>query len=164
VLLVLEFLAAMWIRGIVFAAGLFGLMSLLLGLAVAVFHVLSLKAGQRAHARSAIYATAESVFLIAFVSSACMAVLAGIFALPVIFNTGWHPMQPRWRVPSILGMRVAHGDAVLAEAGRRRRSGASVRDALPLNSRTRLEQFNEFLTWQPGLADYSRQGSDRYVS
>ena len=105
-LLVLEFFAALWIQGIIFAAALFGLMSLALAIATGGVYVLSRSANSASR-----YATARSLLLIALVSSASLALLAGLFALPLLFNGSRHPLRPEWRVPSILGVYKTH-DAV----------------------------------------------------
>ncbi len=109
--LVLEFLAALWIQGIIFAAALFGLMSLALAIATSAVYILTRKAvcGEGSSARR--YATARSVLLIALVSSASMALLAGIFALPLLINGSKRPLRLEWRIPSVLGSRAAHDTA-----------------------------------------------------
>jgi hypothetical protein len=106
VLLVLEFIAALWIQGIIFAAVLFGLMSLALAIAIGAVYVFSLRtASRRAASR---YATARSLLLIALVSSASLALLAGLFALPLLFNGSRRSLRPEWKVPSVLGACKTH--------------------------------------------------------
>lgn len=107
VLLVLEFIAALWIQGIVFAAALFGLMSLASAIAIGAVHVFSLRtaASRRAASR---YATAKSLLLIVLVSSVSLALLAGFFALPLLFNGNRRSLRPEWRVPSVLGASKTH--------------------------------------------------------
>jgi len=118
-LLVLEFFAALWIQGIIFAAALFGLMSLVLAIATGGVYVISRSANSASR-----YATARSLLLIALVSSASMALLAGLFALPLLFNGSRHPLRPAWRVPSILGARKTHDAIACAQSALFREPGA----------------------------------------
>jgi hypothetical protein len=101
VLLVLEFLAAMWIKGIIFTAVLFGLMSAAFAVASLVLYLLSstdLRSGA-----SRRLGPVQYLLLIALVSSASIALLAGIFSLPLLFNGGFRKARPEWRIPAMLG-------------------------------------------------------------
>lgn len=101
IILTIEFMIAMWIQGIPFTAALFGLMTLGFGTVTgAVYLVAGRTAGSEG--RQARYATAKGVLVIGLISSACMALLAGIFALPLLFNGGWRS-QHLWRAPATLG-------------------------------------------------------------
>jgi hypothetical protein len=103
ILLVFEFLAAMWIRGIVFSAALFGLMSLLFGMAILAIYLVD-RGFSRFSLRSSRRLGAVRSFLwIALVSSSCIALLALIFSMPLLFNGANRGSHPQWRVPSILG-------------------------------------------------------------
>jgi hypothetical protein len=101
--LVFEFLVAMWIRGIMFSAVLFGSMSAIFGLTTLLIYSLNRRGSERLEPTSRRRAALASVLLIALVSSACIALLAGIFSLPLLFNG--RTREPRqWRVPSVLGL------------------------------------------------------------
>lgn len=113
VVLVLEFLVAMWIRGIVFTAALFGFLSAIFALATLLFHLVSRTVPDQGGVDSRRGALAY-LLLIALVSSACIAVLAGIFSLPLLFNGGWQEAHPEWRIPSILGSRPTNEAPILA--------------------------------------------------
>ena len=103
IILVIEFLAAMWIRGILFTAVLFSSMSAILGLATLPIYLLNRRSSKRLEPTSRRRAAAVSVLFIALVSSACIAMLSGIFSLPLLFNG--ETREPRqWRVPSVLGL------------------------------------------------------------
>jgi len=41
--------------------------------------------------------------------SGCMALLAGIFAPPLLFNRAKQSPQQQWRIPSVVGVRTIHG-------------------------------------------------------
>jgi hypothetical protein len=85
-ILIVEFLVAMWVRGIMFSAVLFGSMSAIFGLATILFSFVNRRAGARAEPASPRRPALASVLLVALVSSACIALLAGIFSLPLLFN------------------------------------------------------------------------------
>ncbi len=111
IILTVEFMMAMWIRGIPFTAALFGLMTLGFGTVTGAVYVLARRTS-RSKSGETRYATAKGVLMIGLVSSACMALLAGIFALPLLFNGGWRS-QHLWRAPATLGSSDTghHGQA-----------------------------------------------------
>lgn len=114
IVLVLELMLALWIRGIVFTAGLFSLMSAFFGTATLASYVLNRRAAKRGAERSSERrAAVGAVLLIALVSSACIALLAGIFALPLLFNGGWRETRPEWRIPAVLGLNRTHDGQML---------------------------------------------------
>ncbi len=94
---------AMWIRGIPFTAALFALMTLAFAIVSGAVYLLGRRADRGSRASRPHYATMRSALMIGLISSASMAVLAGIFALPLLFNGGWQSLHREWRPPAILG-------------------------------------------------------------
>ena len=103
IVLVLELVAAMSIRGIVFSAALFSLMSVIFGIATFASYVLNRRAAKRGESNNRRRTAVGYLLLIALVSSACIALLAGIFSLPLLFNGGSREVRPQWRMPAVLG-------------------------------------------------------------
>jgi len=100
IVLVLELVAAISIRGIVFSAALFSLMSVIFGIATFVSYVLNRRAAKRAESNTRRRTAVGYLLLIALVSSACIALLAGIFSLPLLFHGGSRELHPQWRMPA----------------------------------------------------------------
>jgi hypothetical protein len=108
VILVLEFLAALWIQGILFTAVLFGLMSVAFSCVIAVLYLLKRHAVSRVRFASPRWTVAASIIEIALFSALCIALLAGIFSLPLLFHGGKRQLQ-RWQFPTVLGARNRAG-------------------------------------------------------
>ncbi len=120
VILVLEFLVAVTVRGIEFTAVLFAIMSAFFAMAELVTYVVARASVRSAEASEMPYASAGTVLLIALVSSMCIAVLAGIFALPLLFNGGQGAPGSSWRPPSILGTLRTGSPVALTQSAERR--------------------------------------------
>lgn len=103
IVLVLEFMTALWARGVVFTAVLFGLMSVIFAAATLASYFLARRAVRREQLITRTQSAVRALFLIGLVSSACIALLAGIFSLPLLFNAGWGDFHPEWRIPAVSG-------------------------------------------------------------
>jgi hypothetical protein len=104
IILILEFMAALWIRGVIFTAALFGGMSLLFGVGVFAVYVLNYRAVRRgAEVNAGRREVLGAICLVGLVSSACIALIAGIFSIPLLSNGGFRQPRPVWRIPAILG-------------------------------------------------------------
>ncbi len=104
IILTVEFMLAMWIRGIPYTAALFALMTLAFGIVSGGVFIVARKASRKRGATQ--YSTTKNVLVIGLVASACMALLAGIFALPLLFNGASISQHFEWRTPAISGSRT----------------------------------------------------------